>query len=88
MLEQQENGYYNISKKPKTPIYSRQKAPKVYDMNSSFYIFRRRYFEDNYTGSLNDRTMIYEIPHQCADIDSLEDFEYMEYMINSGKWTF
>lgn len=88
MLEQQENGYYHVSKKPDEPIYSRQRAPKVYDMNSSFYIFKRKYFEENYTGSLNHRTMIYEIPHLCFDIDSLDDFEYLEYLITSGKWTF
>ncbi len=88
MLEQQENGYYGVSKKPDVPFYSRQQAPKVYDMNSSFYIFKRKYFEGNYNGSLNDRTMIYEIPHLCFDVDSLDDFEYLEYLINSGKWTF
>jgi len=88
MLEQQENGYFGVSKKPDVPFYSRQQAPKVYDMNSSFYIFKRKYFEGNYTGSLNDKTMIYEISHLCFDVDSLDDFEYLEYIINTGKWTF
>lgn len=88
MLEQKEDGYFTVSKKPSVPFYSRQDAPDVYDMNSSFYIFKRYYFENEYNGSLTDKTLIYEMPHPCFDVDSLEDFEYMEYLITTGKWTF
>jgi len=88
MLEQQESSYYGLVKKPLKPFYSRQEAPKVYDMNSSFYIFTRHYFEEGYTGSLNDKTMIYEIQHLCFDVDKIDDFDYLEYLINAGKWTF
>jgi len=31
---------------------------------------------------------MYKMPHPCFDVDSLEDFEYMEYLITTGKWTF
>ncbi len=88
MVEQKENGYYNVVKKPSKPFYSRQEAPKVYDMNSAFYIFTRRYFEDKYVGTFNDKTMIYEIHHTCLDVDTIEDFNYLEYVMTSGKWTF
>ncbi|WMX16019.1 acylneuraminate cytidylyltransferase family protein [Aureispira sp. CCB-E] len=88
MLEEKEDGYFGVSKKTATPFYSRQGAPIVYDMNSSFYIFKRHYFENNYNGSLTDRTLVYKMPHACFDVDSLDDFEYMEYLITTGKWEF
>lgn len=88
MLEQKEDGYFSVSKTPAIPFYSRQDAPAVYDMNSSFYIFKREYFEDGYNGSLTDKTLIYKMPHPCFDVDSFEDFDYMEYLITTGKWTF
>lgn len=88
LLEQKENGYFAVSKKPKIPFYSRQDAPKAYDMNSSFYIFKRHYFEDGLNGSLTDKTLIYEMTHPCFDVDSLDDFEYVEYLITTGKWVF
>jgi CMP-N-acetylneuraminic acid synthetase len=40
-VEQKENGYYGKVKELNVPILSRQTAPKVYDMNASFYIYRR-----------------------------------------------
>ncbi len=88
MLEQKQDGYYAVSKKAKNPFFSRQEAPEVYDMNSSFYIFKRRYFDDNYVGSLTDKTTIYEMPHICLDVDHPDDFDYVEYLIKSGKWVF
>jgi len=88
LLEQKEDGYYAVSKKPTVPFYSRQDAPKAYDMNSSFYIFKRHYFEDGFNGSLTDKTLIYQMTHPCFDVDSLEDFEYVEYLITTGKWVF
>jgi len=88
MLEQKEDGYFDISKKLEKPIFSRQQAPLVYDMNSSFYIFSKKYFEGNYSGSITDKTLVYEIPHLCFDVDTPLDFEFMEIVINTKKWTF
>jgi len=88
MLEQKEDGFFDVSKKLKQPIFSRQQAPLVYDMNSSFYIFSKKYFSGNYKGSITDSTLIYEIPHICFDVDTPLDFEYMEMVISTKKWTF
>ena len=42
-VEQKENGYFNKVKDAGT-VLTRQSAPKVYDLNASFYIYRITYF--------------------------------------------
>ena len=41
-------GYYELVKKLKEPIQSRQNAPIVFDMNSSFYWYKRSFFDTNF----------------------------------------
>ncbi len=88
MLEQKEDGYFHVSKKLEKPVFSRQEAPLVYDMNSSFYIFSKKYFEEGYNGSITDKTLVYEIPHLCFDVDTPLDFDFMEMVITTKKWIF
>jgi len=88
MLEQKKDGYFNLSKKLEKPIFSRQEAPLVYDMNSSFYIFSKKYFAGSYHGSITDKTLVYEIPHICFDVDTPLEFEFMEMVIKTKKWIF
>lgn len=40
-VEQKENGYYAQVKALDINVLSRQAAPKVYDMNASFYFYKR-----------------------------------------------
>ncbi len=88
MLERKKDGYFHLSKKLEKPIFSRQEAPLVYDMNSSFYIFSKKYFSGNYSGSITDKTLVYEIPHICFDVDTPLDFDFMEMVIKNKKWIF
>ena len=37
MVEQKENGYFSLVKQPDGNLFTRQSAPKVYDLNASFY---------------------------------------------------
>jgi len=89
MVEEGENNFVTLSKPPKNPIYSRQTAPKVYDMNASFYFYKRAFFEQGFTTPIiPDQSLIYVMPHVCFDLDEPLDFEFMEYLLSYNKLTF
>ena len=85
MVEQGLDGYYKIIKDNKTELNTRQQSPKVYDLNASFYFYRREFFELNYKSVMTDKALVYEVPHLCFDIDEPLDFDIMEYLIASKK---
>ncbi|MDE6578433.1 MAG: acylneuraminate cytidylyltransferase family protein [Muribaculaceae bacterium] len=62
---------------------SRQASPKVYDMNGSIYIYRRDALDCELPRAVTPRSIIYEMPHVCFDLDEPEDFEYMEWVLGS-----
>lgn len=86
MVEQNETGYYTLCKKGE--FLTRQSSPKVYDMNASFYIYRRSFFDNNYKTAITDKSLIYNVPHICFDLDHPIDFEFMEYLITNNKLDF
>ena len=85
MVEQQKNGYYGLIKEG--IFLTRQSSPKVYDLNASFYFFKRKFFEGDYS-IINDRSMIYIMPHICFDLDHPIDFDFMEYLLINNKLGF
>jgi CMP-N,N'-diacetyllegionaminic acid synthase len=85
MVEQQKNGYYGLIKKG--TYLTRQSSPKVYDLNASFYFFKREFFEEE-RPPINDRSMIYVMRHICFDLDHTIDFDFMEYLLNNNKLDF
>ena len=52
MVEQKENAYYAQVKQAEGLILTRQSAPKVYDMNASFYFYRRSFFDTGFKGAI------------------------------------
>jgi CMP-N,N'-diacetyllegionaminic acid synthase len=86
IVEEKENGFYNVVKKGK--YFSRQQAPSVYDMNSSFYIYKKSFFNANQLTTTTDKSLIYVMPHICFDLDHLIDFDFMEYLIINKKLDF
>jgi CMP-N-acetylneuraminic acid synthetase len=86
MVEVQENGYYGTVKKGS--FLTRQSAPKVYDMNASFYFYRRRFFSEGYRSAITDRSLIYEMPHICFDLDHPVDFEFLSFLLEQNKLDF
>ena len=88
MVELGEDGYFKLIKKLPNAILSRQKAPIVYDLNASFYFYKRVFFENGFKSVLTERTLIYEVPHVCFDIDHQIDFEIMEFLISNNKLGF
>jgi len=86
MVEQKENGYFGLVKKG--DFTTRQSAPGVYDMNASFYFYRRCFFSDSQKSAITDRSLIYIMPHICFDLDHQIDFDFMEFLLLNKKLNF
>ena len=56
-------------------------APKVYDLNASFYFYKRTFFELNFKTVFTSNSLIYEMPHICFDLDHTIDFEFLEFQV-------
>jgi len=87
MVELKKSGYYNLVKNDGV-VLSRQTAPQVYDLNASFYFYRRQFFNDNYQSVFTDRSLIYKMPHLCFDLDHVVDFEFLNFLISENKLDF
>jgi len=83
MVEQKENGYFSLIKK--SNFLTRQSAPPVYDMNASFYFFKRTFFDIQNPTTISERSLIYIMPHICFDLDHPIDFEFMEYLLINNR---
>lgn len=83
MVEEGDDGFYGLCKKGQ--FLTRQSAPKVYDMNASFYVFKPSFFDLNVKTVITDKTIVYEVPHLCFDLDHLIDFEFMSYLIENKR---
>lgn len=88
MVEQNPEGYFNVVKKLNQSVLSRQNAPAAYDMNASFYIYRRKFFTEKITSAITDKSLIYLIPHTCFDLDEPLDFEFLSFLISNQKLEF
>ena len=88
MVEQKFNGFYSQVKLPDNIILTRQSAPKVFDLNASFYFYRREFFDQGYTGAITDKSIIYNVPHICFDLDHPIDFEILTFLIENNKLDF
>lgn len=86
MVEEKEDGFVKLCKEGN--FLTRQSAPRVYDMNASFYIFKKSYFENDFNSAITDKALIYNVPHVCFDLDENIDFEFMEYLILHNKLNF
>ena len=87
MVELKNNGYVKLIKSSGI-ITARQQAPIVYDMNASFYIFRREFFHNNFKSSITDKSLAFVVPHICFDIDTNLDFMIMEFLLRENKLDF
>lgn len=87
MVEQNKEGFFELCKDLGL-IKSRQTAPKVYELNASFYFLRREYFDAEKLKVINDRCLIYQMPHICFDIDEPIDFDFFQYLVENNKLNF
>lgn len=82
MLEYSKNGLIRKVKILKKVISSRQEAPKVYEMNASFYIWKRKILFSN-KPFYRKKTTLFEMPFERSlDIDSNIDFKIVKYLLN------
>lgn len=88
MVEQKENGYYAQVKAPQGDVFTRQSAPAVYDLNASFYFYRRSFFDLGCKGAITDKSLIYKVPHTCFDLDHPIDFEVISFLMGNHKLDF
>jgi CMP-N,N'-diacetyllegionaminic acid synthase len=89
MVEENESGFYSLVKtNPDGSVMARQSAPKVYDMNASFYWYRRSFFEYDLKSPITDQSLIFVMDHICFDLDHPIDFLFMEYLLNHNKLDF
>jgi CMP-N,N'-diacetyllegionaminic acid synthase len=89
MVEENVNGFYSLVKtNPDGSVMTRQSAPKVYDLNASFYWYRRSFFDSDFKTALTDKSLIYIINHICFDLDHPVDFLFMEYLLENNKLDF
>jgi CMP-N,N'-diacetyllegionaminic acid synthase len=84
MVEEIPNSQFVKVVKAGEAIKARQSAPVVYDMNASFYIFRRKFFQEGYTTSTTERSLAYLMPHECFDLDELIDFKVMKILMREN----
>jgi len=86
MLEVDKNGLAVLCKKPSKDIFSRQDAPKVYQINGSIYIYDSKFLLDKKnTLPYSGRAMLYVMDDITTfDIDSEVDFKFVEYLIKEG----
>ncbi len=74
------NSKVKLIKKPSKAIFARQKAPKIFDINASIYIWKRKSLL-NLTSFYSGKTSFYEMPlERSIDIDSLYDWKIAEFL--------
>lgn len=89
MVELNKNGFFSLVKiNSDGNVMTRQSAPKVYDLNASFYWYRRVFFNLDSKSPITEKSLIYEMPHVCFDLDHQIDFDFMEYLIVHNKLDF
>ena len=81
MVEQNEEGYFDLVKKLPQSILSRQASPDVYDLNASFYWYRRSFFDKELTSPITIRSLVYKMNHICFDLDHQDDLLYLKFLI-------
>ena len=87
MVEDVGNGFCQLVKKG-NEVLTRQDAPKVYDMNASFYFYKRSFFESDFKSVITTKSMFYEIKHICFDVDTHFDFEILSFLLKNNKLDF
>ena len=89
MVELSSNGYCKLVKEDlEIKFLSRQTAPKVYDLNASFYWYRRSFFDLKLSSVITHKSLIYKVDHICFDIDEELDFLFMNFLYDNKKLNF
>lgn len=82
-VEESKDGYCHVVLAGR--YTSRQSAPKVYDMNGSIYVYRREALDCEDPRAVTPRSIVYVMDHICFDLDEPADYDYLSYLIETGK---
>ncbi|MDC0083059.1 acylneuraminate cytidylyltransferase family protein [Schleiferiaceae bacterium] len=89
MVQQNDEGFYSLVKSnDELNVLTRQSAPKVYDMNASFYWYRRSFFENREKSVITNKSLIFKMNHICFDLDHEVDILFMEFLIKNNHLDF
>lgn len=83
MVQEKENGFFGVVLGGR--YKTRQSAPKVYDMNASIYVYRREALDCENPKAITERSLIYVMDHICFDLDEPSDYDYLSYLLETGK---
>jgi len=84
MVETNQQGFLQLSKKKKSPITRRQDAPVVYQMNGLFAIYVDKLLK--YKTHLGPKILPYEIPPETGlMIDTEMEFKFAELLMKINK---
>ena len=73
-------GNISLVKKGKL-LFTRQSAPKVYEMNASIYIWKRKTLLNTNT-LFTKASTVFKMPYnRSIDIDSIDDFKLVNYLM-------
>ena len=87
MVEEKEDGFVDLVKKPATQMVARQQGPRVYEVNASFYFYRRSFF-DEHPLIIIKNTLAYFTPHMCFELDEMIDYSFLEFLLSQGRLDF
>lgn len=86
MVELNNKGFAELSKKPKSTILRTQSTPKVYDVNASVYFYSRDFLLNPKNSFVleSKKAAIYVMDDVCGtDIDSEDDLKYIEFLLKN-----
>lgn len=85
LVEVNDNGAVELSKKLPYKVVRRQDGPPCYDMNASIYVWSREALLNNDAIFVAD-TRLYVMPEERSiDIDNELEFEWVEFLLNKQK---
>ena len=85
LVEENEQGFVEICKKPTEQIARRQDVPRCFDMNASIYVWKREVILNSDILFHSD-TLLFEMPEErSVDIDSELDFDIVEFLASRNK---
>lgn len=83
MVEQQADGYYSLVKHTKDGVHQRQRAPKVYAMNASIYVWHPHTLSK---GLWDGKAKLHVMPRERSiDIDEPIDFKLVELLMKEKR---
>lgn len=81
----QETKQVRLVNEPQTKIYNRQDAPAVYDVSTVTFVIKCEFLlKSNSIYDGETRALVLPRSH-CMDIDTEDDIEYADYLLNKKK---